>query len=207
MHGVPSLLGMMEVTVNHYLRLDPDAFSAATEFAGQVVALDLRGIQETIFLHFTSDGVHLTLSLDREPDARVKATVTSLLRSLRSREADKLALNPDVSVEGDTDLVYGVKGVIDRIDVDWEEELSHFVGDVFAHQMGNVYRRAEKWREKTWDTFLQDVVEYLVEEGRLIPHKDEIIAFVEAVDTLREDADRLEQRILRLLDGKPVRPS
>ncbi len=207
MQGLPSLLGMMEVAVNRYLRLDPDAFSAATEFAGHVVALDLRGIQESIFLHFTSDGVHLTLSSDRRPDARVKATPRSLLRVLRTREAGKLAFNSDVIVEGDTELIYRVKGVFDRVDVDWEEELSHFVGDIAAHQMGNMYRRAGKWGEKTWDTLQQDVVEYLVEEGRLTPHKEEISAFVEAIDTLRDDADRLEQRILRLLDGKSVRPS
>ncbi len=207
MQGLPSLLGVIEVTANRYLRLDPDAFSALLEFADRVIALDIHGLHETVFLHFTSDGVSLTLSLDQEADARVRATPVSLLRSLKTRGVSDITFDSGIEVDGDTGLVLGVKNVFDRVDVDWEEELSHLIGDVAAHQVGNIYRRAEQWGEKTWSTLLQDTAEYLLEEGRLTPRQDEIIAFVEAVDSLRDDTERLAQRVQRLLDGKVVRQS
>ncbi len=96
--------------------------------------------------------------------------------------------------------MHGLRTVLVRIDIDWEEVLSHYLGDSISHQLGNVSRGMARWGRQVGDTLTQDLAEYLTEEKRLIPHRDELDGFVTAVDELRENADRLEQRARRLLD-------
>ena len=43
-----------------------------------------------------------------------------------------------------------------------------------------------------------NVVEFLQEEGRDVPTRVEVEEFLEGVDHLRDDADRLEARLTRL---------
>ncbi len=202
MTGLPGTLGILEAIVNRYLGLDPEALGALSAFADRTVVVELVGLERTVLVHITGQGVHLTLSQDQNSDARVRATPGALLRALAMQQPGESAFDPDLVIEGDTALVHGVKAVLDRIEIDWEELLSHYLGDVISHQLGNVSRGVTRWGRQAGDTLTQDLAEYLTEEGRLTPRRDELDAFVTAVDGLREDADRLEQRVRRLLDRR-----
>jgi ubiquinone biosynthesis protein UbiJ len=76
--------------------------------------------------------------------------------------------------------------------------LSRVVGDVAAHQIGNVARSAISFARRATSTFAQNVAEYLQEEGRDAPSRTEAEEFVAGVDALRDAVDRLEARIARL---------
>jgi ubiquinone biosynthesis protein UbiJ len=65
--------------------------------------------------------------------------------------------------------------------------------------MGNAARTALGFARRAHDTFLQNVAEYLQEEGRDVPNRTEAEEFLHGVDRLRDDVDRLEAR-LKLLE-------
>ena len=75
------------------------------------------------------------------------------------------------------------------------------MGDVAAHQIGNVARTAFGFARRARDTLLQNVAEYLQEEGRDVPSRTEAEEFLQGVDRLRDDVDRLEAR-LKLLEKR-----
>ena len=202
MTGLPGILGILEAVVNRYLGLDPEALGALSAFAGRAVAVELLGLERTFLVHITDQGVHLTSYLEQDSDARVRATPGALLRALTLQQPGESAFDPDLVIEGDAALVQGIRAVLERIDIDWEELLSHYLGDTISHQIGNVSRGMTRWGRQAGDALMQDAAEYLTEEGRFIPHRGELDAFVTAVDGLREDADRLEQRVRRLLDRR-----
>jgi len=105
----------------------------------------------------------------------------------------------DVEIEGDTETGQHIRDIMNDLDLDWEEQIATLVGDVVGHKIGNVVRGAADWATQTRSTVEQDVSEYLQEESRLLPHREEIGPFLEAVDTLRSDVDRMEARVQRLL--------
>ena len=82
--------------------------------------------------------------------------------------------------------------------VDWEELLSGYLGDVAAHQLGNGGRAAAQWLAETRATLERDIAEYLRNEAELLPERWQIRQFLAAVDELRSDIDRLDARIKRL---------
>jgi ubiquinone biosynthesis protein UbiJ len=82
--------------------------------------------------------------------------------------------------------------------VDAEELASKIFGDVAAHQVGNAVRSLVASGRRTAATLLQDLGEYLSEESRITPARSELNGLTSAVDALRDDAERLDKRVLRL---------
>ena len=64
--------------------------------------------------------------------------------------------------------------------------------------MANFARGLLDWGRKAADSLSMNVAEYLQEEGRDLPARVEVEEFLEAVDHLRESADRFEARLARL---------
>ena len=202
MTGLPGAMGLLEAAINRYLGLDPETLDALSKLSGRSVAVELRGLERTILLHITREGVHLTTNLDREPDALVRAPPGALLRAVAAQKPGKAAFDREVDIEGDAALVQELQSVLTRIDIDWEEVLSRYFGDTVSHQVGNVVRGVMRWGRQAGNTLMQDMAEYLTEEGRYAPQRDELVTFVKSVDRLRDDAERLEQRVRRLAAGQ-----
>ena len=80
---------------------------------------------------------------------------------------------------------------------DWEEELSRHVGDVAAHQLGNLVRGGLAWMQQAADTLTRDAGEYLKEESRDLPTRYEVDRFLDDVDRLAADLGRAEARVAR----------
>jgi len=76
------------------------------------------------------------------------------------------------------------------------------VGDVAARRVANVARGLLDWGRKAAGSFTGSVVEYLQEEGRDLPTRVEVDEFLEGVDRLRDDTERLEARLSRLEAGR-----
>ncbi|HEX19826.1 MAG TPA: sterol-binding protein, partial [Acidiferrobacteraceae bacterium] len=104
----------------------------------------------------------------------------------------------ELQIAGDFDLGHRFKKILDQVEIDWEEELSHYVGDVMAHKLSLMLRDTRSWVRHARQTLMQDVAEYLQEETRDLPKQREVDAFIRGVDEIRSDTERMQQRIQRL---------
>jgi ubiquinone biosynthesis protein UbiJ len=91
-----------------------------------------------------------------------------------------------------------VGDALQGLDIDWEEQLAKLAGDTLAHRIGHQARATGRWASRSGEVLTRDLREYLIEEGRLVPSAAEMKGFLDGVDTLRDDVDRLEARIARL---------
>jgi ubiquinone biosynthesis protein UbiJ len=198
MSGSPLLLGL-EQLVNRYLALDPAQLDRFADLAGRCLALELEGLGWRVYLCLTRDGVHLTSRAPPVVDAEVSGPPFSLLRMLAVPDDPSLLLQGQVKVRGRSGLVERVRALLTGVDVDWEEQVSRLLGDIPAHQLGNLARDAGRWARRSTEILRQNGHEYLVEELRLVPHPDEVAGFNAAVDDLRDDVERLTLRVERLV--------
>ena len=81
-----------------------------------------------------------------------------------------------MEISGDTELAHQLSKILGTMDIDWEEQLSHFTGDLIAHRVGNLFRTARDWGANSSATLGLDIQEYLQEELRLLPGRLEIEA-------------------------------
>jgi ubiquinone biosynthesis accessory factor UbiJ len=101
-------------------------------------------------------------------------------------------------INGDAEIAEGFQELLRAARPELEEELSRHIGDVAAHQVGNVIRGVTGWGRNAAATFAANVGEYLQEEGRDLVTRTEMDEFLREVDEQRETADRLEARVARL---------
>lgn len=198
----PVYIRALEGALNRYLNLDPDTPSRFAALTGKIIAVELEGLGRTIYFAPEPDGVHILAEYADVPDATLRGTPWALLRmgSLQSdsraaREA--LALGA-VRIGGDVELGQRFKQILDAVEIDWEEHLSGLVGDLLAHKLGNAARAVQGWGRQATATLGQDFAEYHQEEAYNLPRPDDVRNFIGAVDTLRDDVERLEQRVARL---------
>ncbi|MCB1903235.1 MAG: sterol-binding protein, partial [Gammaproteobacteria bacterium] len=88
--------------------------------------------------------------------------------------------------------------ILAAMDIDWEEQLSHFTGDLLAHKTGNLLRTVRNWGTSSSTSLKLDLKEYLQEELRLLPGRLEVETFLGNVDVLRDDVERLQARLIQL---------
>jgi ubiquinone biosynthesis accessory factor UbiJ len=189
----------LSVALNGYLRLDANTLQRLGALSGKVIAIELRGLDLTFYLLPHADGIRIEGELDAvAPDAWLSGAPLSLARLGVVKHEKGTLFSGDVEIRGDIELGQRFKAILDGIDIDWEEHVSRVTGDVIAHQAGNMARRALQWGRDTLDTVSRDVVEYLHEESRDLPTRSEVGEFLEKVDTLRLDVERLEARVQRL---------
>jgi ubiquinone biosynthesis protein UbiJ len=198
--GAPGrwLAGLVEAALARYLTLDPLSRERLAALGATVIALELRGLGITLYVLPRGDGLRVSERWSGPVDTTLSGTPWGLLGLITAGDRARVLFEGSVEITGDVELGQRFREVLDAVEFDWEEELSHWVGDIIAHRIGNTVRSASQWGAHASETLRRSLSEYLQEEAEVVPRRYELEVFVDAVDTLRMDADRLEQRVERL---------
>ena len=194
------LAPLLEQLANRILRLDRESLRRLGEFEGKVIAIALArtpGAIPDFYMLPSADGLRILTTYDGTAHVILRGHVSTLFRLL----FDGAAITPELiashalEIEGDVDLGRRFQRFLEGLDIDWEEQTATVVGDVLAHRLGNVARGARAWRRHAIRTLSADIAEYLQEESRLLAPASRVEIFLQAVDALRADVDRLEARL------------
>lgn len=188
----------LEESINRYLALDPNVRERLARLHGKVIGFEISGTGQTIYLIPGPSRLQLLSRYEGVPDCLLRGTPLALARMRDQRRSSGQLFSGDVDIAGDTELAHSFSNILSSMDIDWEEQLSRYTGDVIAHGMGELIRETTHWGRNTLETFAMDLQEYLQEELRLLPQRLEIERYLAGVDRLRDDVERLEARLLRL---------
>ena len=104
----------------------------------------------------------------------------------------------DVYIQGDMHTARALQQLLRAIDIDWEELLAQAIGDTPAHQLARLLRGAAGWGRQTANKVAQDLADYLRFERNDVPTQHDVTHFIDEVDRLRDDVERLDARLRRL---------
>jgi ubiquinone biosynthesis accessory factor UbiJ len=164
---------------------------------GKILQLKFEGIPVNLFLRAAGEQVVVTSQADTAASATLTGTPLAFMRLVGPRPEDALR-GGSVHISGDAETAQAFSELLRLARPDFEEELSRVVGDVPAHQIGQVARSMLGFARRTADTFTQNVSEFLQHESRDAPSRTEADEFSADVDKLRDDVDRLEARLALL---------
>ncbi len=188
----------LEEAFNRYIALDQAAAEQLLHLHGQVIAFDVVGLGLVLYLIPGPGGLQILSEYEGTPDCRLRGTPIALAHMGNLQANSEQLFSGTVEISGDTELAHQFGKIIGGMEGDWEELLSHYTGDIVAHEVGKLFRSTGHWGRRSMDTLGLDIQEYLHEELRLLPVKLEIEAFMNDVDTLRDDGERLQARTDRL---------
>lgn len=192
-------LAVLEDVANRALRLDPELLDRLDALHDKVILLRVTEPSLDIFVLPSAAGLRLRTHHAGKPDVTLEGPLSALLQARSAGGPDRAPVLPNgLTIAGDIDLGQRFARILAQFAPDWEEPLARVFGDVTARQIGNLARGLRAWVREARESLARDAVEYLQEERRLLPGSGEAQAFMAAVDSLRADADRLEQRVRRL---------
>ncbi len=190
------LFEQLSAAMNRNVAQSARATALAQQLEGRALALEFEGTPFTLAFRVAAGNVEIDMRAGQAADATLTGSPLSLL-SLVGPGAEDRFRGSSIRIAGDAEVAQRFRDLLQQAQPDFEEEMSRVVGDVAAHQVANFTRGFFDWGRKAADSFSTNVAEYLQEEGRDVPARVEVEEFLEAVDQLREAADRFEARLAR----------
>ncbi len=135
------------------------------------------------------------------PDAVITGTPFALLALLRE-DPSEVIRRGDVSIGGDAELASRFQELLQLLRPDLEAGLARVTGDIPAFGAGTLLRKALDYGRSTLRTQARNVGEYLTHERQLLVSRAEAAQYLQDVDALREQSDRLAARVAALEAGR-----
>jgi ubiquinone biosynthesis accessory factor UbiJ len=182
--------------INRLMRWETWPLERLRPFAGRTALLRVSPFD--VALTVLESGEVAAARPDSAPDTTISLTPPLFARLAAGDESAPR----EVRVDGDAELAAAVFYLSRHLRWDAEEDLSRVFGDVLAHRLAEGGREFLRWQSQAPINVAHMLAEYWTEERPLIARSADVKEFVAEVDRLRDDADRLEKRIERLLDRR-----
>jgi ubiquinone biosynthesis accessory factor UbiJ len=196
------LLEKLAAVLNRNVAQSNRASALTAQLDGRTLSLVLEGTPLTLHFRVADGRIAIDSGQPGDADASLSGSPLALL-SLAGPGAEDRLRGSAIRIAGDAEVAQRFRDLLQQAQPDFEEELSRVVGDVAAHRVAGLARGIFDWGRKAAGSLSTSVAEYLQEESRDLPTRVEVEEFLEAVDRLRESADRLEARLARLESSAP----
>ncbi len=194
-----SLLALQKA-LNHALTLDESMPAKIQRLQDKVLEIIINPLNVHFFIRFTMGQLQLLDHYNDQPDTIIHSNPIGLIRlSLLPASKARSLFNDKIKLSGDVELGQQVKALFDELDIDWEGHLAHFTGDVVAHQIGSMFRQGLALKDKVSTSMRHNITEYLQEEWRVFPTREEVDNFFDDVDELSLRFERLAAHVNQLV--------
>jgi ubiquinone biosynthesis protein UbiJ len=200
-----ALLAGVELGLNRVLALDSTALPRLARLSGRVIAVDCTAPALQLFILPSGEGLQLAGQWAGEADCRLRAPAASLLRLATGKDKTAVLHSPQVELDGDSAALLELAGILQDLELDWEYELSRWLGPLASQLLGSHIRSRANWTGQTLDSLRLNLADYLSEESRSLVGQREADARFAELDRLKLDLDRLDARIERLI--QPHKPT
>lgn len=191
-------LASLEAVLNRALALDPQSGPALAALEGCVFSLDCTAPPFQAYLLPSAEGVQLAGWWDGEVTTRVRGAAADFAELATASDPTATLINGALKLEGDSAALIALQKALAGLDLDWEAPLVDNLGDVAGHQLAEALRGLFGFSRRAHASFERQLEEYIHEEARLSPPRQELEDFHADVDELTERADRLASRMERL---------
>lgn len=199
--SAPALLcATVEVALNRTLRLDRDVLDDCAKLEGKRLAFEIADFGWLLVIEPTATGTRVLNVAEDEPDVLVSAPSLRLARLALSMLGERRGSPAGLGIEviGDAELLMRFGSLLTRVGFDPEEVVAKVIGDGAAHRLVGGLRGLFGFGRTAADRLSRDTAEYLTEESEDLARAADVEEWMDAVDDLRSDVDRLEARLTLL---------
>ena len=195
------LLAGVEAGLNRVLSMDATAMPRLQGLAGKVIAVHCHSPQFSLYLLPSGDGIQLASQWAAEADCSLNAPLNLLLKLAVSADKTSILHQPELSLEGDSNALMQLAEVLQDLELDWEYELSNWLGPVASALLAGHLRSRANWSAQSLSSLRLTLADYLTEESRSLVGQREAQARFAEIDQLKLALDRLDARVERLISS------
>lgn len=198
-------LKALQIAINKAVNLDENMPDKLQSLNNKSIEMIISPLNVHFFILFQDKKIQLLDQYHGQADTVIHSNPLGLIRlSLLPASKARSLFNDKIRMSGDIELGQNVKKLFDEMDIDWEGHLAHFTGDVVAHQIGSFIRKGMAFKKQFDNSMRQNVTEYLQEELRVVPSKEELGDFFREVDELALSVERLQVHVNQLINHHEI---
>ena len=198
-------IAALEVAVNRALALDAAGRRRLGELEGLVFRLECTRPDLDIYLCPEANRVRLAGRHDGPVTTAIRGTASDFAELATARDPAAALINGNIELTGDSGPLMELQRIIAALQLDWEAPLVDSLGDVVGHQLAEGLRGLFSWGRQASSSVARQLEEYIHEEARLAPCRDEVEDFYQDIEALSQRVDRLQAHLRRLAAKSGVR--
>lgn len=196
----------IELAINQLLKLDSDSQQRLQKLNGKSLQVVIKELPWPLLFSFSTQ-VDVRVVLAAEPlsepaDCLIELNLETLPKLKDSSQLTQLIQQKQLNLIGDIYVAQTFSTLIKELDIDWEEQLAHYAGDVVAHQtfssMKSVFNQAKNQIEQS----ATELGKRLTQSDSVAVTAKEITQFSLDVNNTRSATERLSARIALLEQAK-----
>ncbi|AGH42282.1 ubiquinone biosynthesis accessory factor UbiJ [Paraglaciecola psychrophila] len=202
----------IELALNQLLKLDDDSQQRLKKLSGKALQVTIKELPWPLLFSFSEQidvRTVMTPNNDSEPepepvDCLIELNLETLPKLKDSSQLTQLIQKKQLNLIGDIYVAQTFSALLKDLDVDWEEQLSRYTGDVVAHQTFSSMRTIFDTAKTQIEQGVIGLGEYLTKSDSIAVKPSEMIEFSRGVSDLRSSTERLSAKIALLEQAKKV---
>ena len=195
---LPLFAPAIEMMINQTVRLDPDAQSRLQSLNNKIIKVVLTDLNISFFIVIEDSLILVKPDINKQSNAELTGSSASFFNLALNEKGSDSIFKGEVHFAGEIGTAQNFQNFFKQLNIDWEEHLSQYTGDIVAHQMISSGKKVSDWLQKTVATTQQNLSEYIRFEAKLSPASIELENFYDAIADLKSDSDKLKQKVERL---------
>lgn len=200
------LIDLLELASNNALEHDHRSRQRLTKLQGKTITLlikprasDSNPVQQ-LTVSPQPHGLEFSAKPGTAPDVTLKATLGALVKIGRDG-LDEAQLEPgELEINGDPIVGQRFARVLAELNIDWAGLLAEHLGEPPALFISAGVTKAKELAQESKSFLKHRLNSLLVDDFQILADKSAVEPFLDEVDTLRADTERLQARIKRLQD-------
>jgi ubiquinone biosynthesis protein UbiJ len=199
-------ISTLEQALNRALRLDPRSGEQLSPLVDQVFHFDCTNPELEIFLLPDTSGIRLMGYWDGDVTTGIRGQASDFAELASASDPAAALINGQLELTGESGPLIELQSVMKGLQMDWEAPLVNSFGDVVGHQLAEGLRGMFGWGQQASSSFARQLEEFIHEEARLAPPRQEVEDFYSDLEQLNLRVDRLQAKMSRLATslGKEV---
>ena len=200
----------IELAMNQLLKLDDDSQQRLKKLSGKSLQVTIKELPWPLLFSFSEQidvRTVVTQDYNLEPptepvDCLIELNLETLPKLKDSSKLTQLIQQKQLNLIGDIYVAQTFSALLKDLDVDWEEQLSQYTGDVAAHQTFSSMRTLFDTAKAQIEQGAVELGEHLTQSDSIAVKPSEMVEFSRGVNELRSVTERLSARIALLEQAK-----
>lgn len=190
----------IEHALNVLLDKEPSLKLALEKVKHQTLAVEIRDWHTTYALTFTGLQFMLFNNYQEQAECKISAHLETLPELKDPSVMTQLIRQDKLDLEGDLHLAQAYSGAFAKLDIDWAEHLSVYIGDAPAQLLFEKGQHTKACVTQTAKTFAATFTQLMQDELKVAIHPLELEQFKQHTRAIKQHTAQLEQRIDQLLN-------
>lgn len=191
-------MGGIETVFNNVLARSTHLAPILRKLAGKILHIQLTQPDLQFFILFSDNRTDWLSTYESEADCTVCLDATALPKLADKSKLAELINNKTLVLNGDIQVLQHFSALLDELEKDPAEWLSHFIGDVPAQLSTDFAKGILGKFQQQFAQNSRNLVDNLTTERPVLVHRLQLAHFCDQVSELEQQAVRLEQKFAKL---------